>query len=200
MTERPSPGDWERWQKEWRRFGTADGLALGAMGQIARARRGTLLARLIEGAIAAAALLITAAALQHAGNPFEAGLGLVVGLCIGGLWVQRILLRRGEDGAASGSSPQHLTALRGLRLKEVRLARFIQVVLALELIFLTPWWVNGTRIHHRTLVDIGSWLTVWLPLAGMIALVVWSVRLGQRAQAEVTALDRLREQYGEEPR
>jgi hypothetical protein len=197
MSERTSSGDWERWQQEWRRTGSGVAAPADARRYIARARRERLVARLIEGAVAGAALLVTAAALWHAANPFEALLGLVVGLAIGALWVQRALIREREDSAVAASSPEHLALLRGVRRQDIRLAQFIWLVLPLELAFLIPWWVIGTRVHHRSLTDVGSWQTVWLPLLGMLALFVWSVRLWRRARAEIHALDRLREQYRE---
>src|SRR5207302_4731602 len=88
---------WERWQALWRRAGDAGAVAQDAPQQIARARRGLLVARLVESAVAGAAILITAAALRHAGNPFEAALGLVVGASIGVLWIGRMRLRDRED-------------------------------------------------------------------------------------------------------
>src|SRR2546429_7069756 len=99
MSERPSPGDWERWQGEWQRSEDAEPVARHAREQIARGRRELLVARLIKSAVAGAAILITAAALRHAANRFEAGLGLVVGGCIAALWIQRMRLREQEDTA-----------------------------------------------------------------------------------------------------
>jgi len=195
MSERTSPGDWERWQADWQRAGHVAATAQVASRQIAKARRGLIVVRLIEGAVAGAAILVTAAALRHAGNPLEAGLGLVVGISIAALWLQRIRLRAGEDASIGGSSPEHLVILMGVRRQQVRLAHFIWIVLPLELAFLTPWWVIGSRVHHRTFTDIGSWQTVWLPIAGMVALFVWSWRLRRRARAELEALERLRAQY-----
>ncbi len=135
MSERPSPGDWERWQGEWQRSEDAEPVARHAREQIARGRRELLVARLIESAVAGAAILITAAALRHAGNPFEAGLGLVVGSCIAALWIQRMRLREKEDTAVAAGSAQHLAVLGSVRRQEVRLAHFIWIVLPLELAF-----------------------------------------------------------------
>jgi len=142
-----------------------------------------------------AAILVTAAALRHAGNRLEAGLGLVVGVGIAALWLQRIRLRAREHAAVAASSPKHLAALTRVRLQQIRLAHFIWIVLALELVFLTPWWVIGNRVHHRTFTDLGSWLSVWLPIAGIVALFVWSWRLRRRARAELEAIEQLRTQY-----
>jgi len=145
--------------------------------------------------VAAAAILITAAALRHAGNAFEAGLGLVVGIAIGALWIQWARIRDREDAGVATSSPQHLAVLESVKRQEIRLAHFIWIVLPLELAFLTPWWVIGSRVHHRTFTDPRSWETVWLPIVGMLALLAWSVRLRGRARAELKSIERLREQY-----
>ena len=195
MSEPMPSRDWERWQALWRHAGNAGALAQDAPQQIARARRGLLVARLVESAVAAAAILITAAALRHAGNPLEAALGLVVGASIGVLWIRRIRLRDREDAGVAGTSPGHLAVLESVRRQEVRLAHFIWIVLPLELAFLTPWWVIGSRVHHRSLTDPGSWLTVWLPIVGMVALFVWSLRLRGRARAALRAIARLRDQF-----
>ena len=195
MSERPSPGDWERWQGEWQRSEDAEPVARHAREQIARGRRELLVARLVESAVAGAAILLTAAALRHAANRFEAGLGLVVGSCIAALWIQRIRLREREDSAVVAGSAQHLAVLGSVRRREVRLAHFIWIVLPLELAFLTPWWVIGTRVHHRSLTDVGSWQTVWLPIVGMVALFVWSLRLRRRARAELRDIELLHAQY-----
>jgi hypothetical protein len=195
MSERPSPGDWERWQGEWQRTEHAGAMARNAREQIARGRRELLVARLVESAVAAAGILVTAGALRHAGNPFEAALGLVVGSGIAALWIQRIRLREREDSAGAAGSAQHLEALASVRRQEIRLAHFIWIVLPLELAFLTPWWVIGSRVHHRSLTDVGSWQTVWLPIVGMVALFVWSLRLRRRARAELRDIERLRAQY-----
>ena len=192
--------DWEQLQTEWQRIGqTAAAAAADATQLIARARRGMLVQRLLEGAVAGAAILITAAALRHAGNPLEAALGMIVGIAIALLWVQHGRLRAREDAAVTESSPTHLDVLaRGCR-QRVRLAHFIWVVLGLELVFLTPWWVIGSRIHHRTLLDPAFWLTVWLPAAGMVAVFVWSVRMRRRARAELAAARRLRAEFALTP-
>jgi hypothetical protein len=197
MSEPTPTRDWERWQALWRRSGTAAVGAQDAARRIARARRRLLFARLVESAVAGAAILITAMALRHAANAFEAALGLVVGLSIGILWLRRIRLREREDAGVASSSPEHLAVLESVRRHEVRLAQFIWIVLLLELAFLTPWWVIGSRVHHRSFTNVDSWLAVWLPILGMLALFAWSLRLWRRARAELRAVERLREQYRE---
>src|SRR3989449_3419027 len=147
MSEPTPSRDWERWQALWRRAGDAGAVAQDAPHQIARARRGLLVTRLVESAVSGAAILITAAALRHAGNPFEAALGLVVGVSIGLLWIRRIRLRDREDAGVAGTSPGHLAVLESVRRQEVRPAPFIWIVLPPEPPFFTPWWVIGSRGH-----------------------------------------------------
>jgi len=195
MSGHSSPNGWESWEAEWRRAGSADTVAQSVPRYLKRARLRLVFARLIENIVAAGAILITAAALRHAGNAFEAGLGLVVGITIGALWIQRARIRDREDAGVATSSPQHLAVLESVKRQEIRLAHFIWIVLPLELAFLTPWWVIGSRVHHRTFVDPSSWLTVWLPIIGMLAVFGWSVRLRGRARADLKGIERLREQY-----
>ena len=190
--------DWEQLQTEWQRAGQI--AAADATQLIAKARRMQVAHRLIEGAIAGIAILVTAAALRHAGNPFEAALGMIVGIGIAGVWLQHGRLRSKEDSGLTGSSTKHLDVLAGVCRQQLRLARFLWIVLGLELVFLTPWWMIGNRVHRRTFIDPGSWMTVWLPLAGMIALFVWAWRLRRRAGAERAVIERLRVQFGEPAR
>jgi hypothetical protein len=197
MTE--SRADWERWQEEWQRSGSAQERVTAGLRLTAKARRELLLSRLIESAIGSASLLLVILALRHAGNPFEAGLGLSVGLGIGIVWVQRILLRRRERASETAVSDDYLVAIRNLRRRQMRLAQFVWIVLTLDIIFLIPWWVIGGRVHSRRLTDLGSVLTMWLPIMGFIALFAWSLRLRRRAHLEVTDIDRLRNEYRDEP-
>jgi hypothetical protein len=198
MTERRP--DWDRWQDEWRRGGSAQATVSAGLRLTSKARHELLLSWLLESAIGSASLLLVILALRHAGNAFEAGLGLAAGLGIGIIWVQRILLRRREHASETAASDDYLVAIRHLRRRQMRLAQFVWIVLSLELVFLIPWWLIGSRVHSRRLTDLGSVLTMWVPILGFIALFAWSVRLRRRSRLEITDIDRLREEYREEPR
>jgi hypothetical protein len=80
----------------------------------------------------------------------------------------------------------------------VRLAQFIWIALAFELVFLIPWWVIGSRVHSRRITNIGSLLTMWVPILGFAALFVWSLRLALRAQRETREIDRVRDEDREQ--
>jgi NADH:ubiquinone oxidoreductase subunit 3 (subunit A) len=127
-------------------------------------------------------------------------LGLAVGLGIGIVLAQRILVRRREHASETAASDHYLVAICNLRSRQMRLAQFIWIVLGLELVFLIPWWVIGSRVHSRRLTDFGSVLSMWVPIVGFILLFVWSARLRRRADLEMKEIDRLREEYRDEPR
>lgn len=74
-------------------------------------------------------------------------------------------------------------------MRQARLAQFIWITLALELVFLIPWWVIGSRMHSRAITNVGSLLTMCLPIAGCVALIVWSVRSYRKARRLVQAID-----------
>jgi hypothetical protein len=190
--------EWERWQKEWQGEPSGALMPATAAGRIAAARRQVFIARLIEGVIAAGALGITALALEHPVNALEAALGLVVGTAIGIVWIRRVLIRRNEDSAATASSVEHLALMENVRRQQRRLAHFVWLVIALELAFLTPWWIIGSHRHPRTFTDLTSWVAVWLPVLGMMGVLVWSIRLNRRAGNEIRSIGRVRERNTDE--
>jgi hypothetical protein len=190
--------EWERWQQEWQGEPSGAPVPAAVAGQIAAARRQIFIARLIEGVIAAGALGITALALEHPVNAFEAALGLVVGTAIGIVWIRRVLIRRNEDSAATASSIEHLALIENVRRQQRRLAHFVWLVIALELAFLTPWWIIGSRRHPRTFTDLTSWVAVWLPILGMLGVLAWSIHLNRRAGGEIRSISRVRERNSDE--
>jgi len=196
MTERKT--DWERWQDEWRLGGSSQANVTAALRQLAKARRELFLTWMIESAIGSASLLLIIFALRHAASPFEAGLGLAVGVSIAIVWVQRIIIRQREHASDVASSAEYLVAIRSLRRRQMRLAQFIWIALAFELVFLIPWWVIGSRVHSRRITNIGSLLTMWVPILGFAALFVWSLRLALRARRETREIDRVSNEDGEQ--
>jgi hypothetical protein len=191
--------DWERWQEEWQRGGSSQATVTAGLRQAAKARRELLFVQVIETVVGSVSVLLVALALNHAGNPFQAALGLAVGVGIGLIWAQRILMRRREHASKTAVSDDYLMQIRSLRVRQIRLAKFVWLVLVLDLVFLIPWWVIGNRVHSRRLTDLGAVATIWLPILGFLALFVWSLQLRRRAQLEVHDIDRMRTEYRDEP-
>ncbi len=197
MTEPNS--DWGRWQDEWQRGDSRQLPVTAGLRQVAKARREFLLIHVVEALIGFASVLLLALALKHVANPFQAALGVAVGAGIGLIWAQRIVHRRQEYASATAASVNYLASLRAVRERQIRLARFVWLVIALDVVFLIPWWVIGSRVHARKITDVGSALPVWLPIAGFIALLVWSLGLRRNARKEIGAIDQVTTGDRDEP-
>jgi len=183
--------DWESLQQEWQQVGSSPAAVMTAFERLPRARRSLLFTRVAETVIVVSSLFFVLMALRHAANPLVATLGVMVSVGNVVAWGQRVVLRRRERKSESAASADYLAAIRRLRVRQVRLAEFVWVVLTMELAFFIPWWVIGSRVHSRRITDVGSLLTMWLPIVVMLALYVWAFRLRARATGDTRAIERL---------
>jgi hypothetical protein len=167
--------------------------------RLARARRENIVVRIIEGAVAVSAVALVALALMHAANLFEAGLGVFVGGAIVAIWIQRGRIRRREQSGDIASSVEYLLVLRRSRQERMRLAEFVWIVVVLDIVFLIPWWIIGSRFHHRGFTDTGTWISMWLPILGFIALILWALGVWRTARRELAEVDRLYASYRDVP-
>jgi hypothetical protein len=190
--------DWERWQRQWQRPAAASNSVAAARQRLARGRRELFVTQLLEMSVAAAALLLVALALLHAASAFEAALGLVVGAAICVAWLMRNVVRKREEASLTASSAEHLDIMGTVRLQHLLLVRLVWIVMALDLVFLIPWWIGGRTVHPIALTNVDSWIGIWLPMAGLVALFFWSLRLWRHTRRELGAIDRVRSEPDEE--
>jgi NADH:ubiquinone oxidoreductase subunit 3 (subunit A) len=175
--------DWEQWQGSWRAE-SMSGVQLDALiAKTARARRAVAATRILSGVAAAIALLVVAAALRHAGNAFERALGLVVAVGIIGTW----LLDARNHGHAldrvESGPDEYANVRRELCARRIRFAYLGWIVVALDFVFLIPWWIGGVKIHGFGF-DLMHIESTWGPIGMMLGFVVWTVRLRKRSLAE----------------
>jgi len=154
----------------------------------ARARRAILLLRLVSLGLAVFALGVIGAALRHAGNAFEAGLGLVVAIGIAAAWLVDARHQQHAHLGVAAPPREYLEIRRTLARRRVAFAHLGWIVAALDLAFLVPWWLGGLRVHGLGLTQLP---TLWLPLAVILAFAIWLGRVRTRARAELEALARL---------
>ena len=180
--------DWEQWEATWRAERLSSSALDDLLARTRRARRGVAFVRLLSLSVVVAALGVVGAALWHAGNQFEAALGLVVAGGIAGVWwFNRTNDRRAVAGV--GATPDdYIAARRALCVRQARFAHLTWLVVALDLVFLLPWWKGGVAIHGFGLTRL--LLTVWGPLAGMLAIVLWTVQVRRGALTELDDLTR----------
>jgi hypothetical protein len=183
--------DWDAVRAEWLRTADAASAIASAQRQMVLAKRGARVSQAVEALVAIVALAFVGLALRHAANALEAALGVVVGVLIGVAWWRRRSLLREEQRSLEATGIDHLRLARIIRGRQVRLAEFIWIVIALDLVFLIPWWVIGSRVHSRRLSDIGSIETMWLPLLGMAFLAAWAGRARSRAIRDLDGLNPL---------
>ena len=145
--------------------------------------------RALSGVVAAFALVIVAAALRHAGNPLERTLGVIVGMGIVGAWLFDASNRRRVLDKVESGPEEYAAARRELCTRRIRFAYMGWIVVALDFVFLVPWWIGGVKVHGGGL----SWMqvqSIWGPIATMIAFVAWTIKVRTGARME---LDRLRQ-------
>jgi hypothetical protein len=186
------------WKDVWQRTTDSPAASREVSRRLARARRESIVVRIIEGAVAISALGLVALALVHAANALEAALGLFVGLAISAIWIQRGRIRLNEQEGDVASTVEYLGLLRRARHQRKRLAEFVWIVVILDLVFLIPWWIIGSRFHHRGLTDAATWFSMWLPILGFMALCLWALRVWRSARREVGEVDRLYASYRDE--
>jgi hypothetical protein len=187
------------WTDTWQRTTESPAATREVSRRLARARRENIVVRIIEGAVAVSAVALVALALMHAANLFEAGLGMFVGGAIVAIWIQRGRIRRREQSGDIASSVEYLLVLRRSRQKRMRLAEFVWIVVVLDIVFLIPWWIIGSRFHHRGFTDTGTWISMWLPILGFIALILWALGVWRTARRELAEVDRLYASYRDVP-
>jgi hypothetical protein len=179
--------DWEQWQGSWRseQIGLTEVDALIA--KTRRARAAVTVTRVLSGTVTVIALLVVAAALYHAANAIELSLGVIVAVGIIATWaVDASNHARALESVEAG--PEEYAAVRrGLCARRIRFVYLSWIVVALDIVFLVPWWIGGFAIHGAGF----HWdqiLTMWGPLALMVWFVVWASRVRARSVAELRRL------------
>ena len=182
-----APSDWERWEQRWRGAATPATEVEALLARTRRTRRAIGLVRVLSVMLTLVALGAVGGALAHAGNLFEKSLGVIVGAGIVGVWLLGAANQRHAMDSVDAPADSYRDARIALCQRQIRFSQLGWAVVALELIFLIPWWIGGIAVHgggfHAMQV-----LTTWLPLASMAGFVGWAARLRRRARAELARL------------
>ncbi|HEX6749521.1 MAG TPA: hypothetical protein VF092_19660 [Longimicrobium sp.] len=180
--------DWESWRSDWQ----ADAGPLpDARELVASETRRVRRAAAAEIALAALAVAGLAAALLHTPEREDIVRAVAVASLIVLALAIRLVQRRNRPSGGEATAAFVELSLRG-RVRQLRAIHFAWVVVALELAFLVPWWIDGFRIHREALtapVFIAAW---WLPALLLAALLAWTFRLHRRLRGEVSRLEALR--------
>ena len=182
-----STSGWSEWEELWRGDRTSPARLEEFIERTKRARRSLMVLRVVPGLLAFVALGVVAAALRHAGNAFEITLGVVVAVGIIAVWLMDVGNQRRWAEKVDAPAEEYLAMRRALCIRRLRFGSLAMIVTALDLAFLVPWWIGGFRIHGAGF-HVMQLLTLWGPLALMLAFVGWTVRLRRGARAELERL------------
>jgi hypothetical protein len=184
--------DWRRWRESWNSPGEPGVDQKELRSDIDRAinreERRLRSTQLKVAIVIAVVLLSVAGALLHEARPLDfvfAGILFVAVIVVAALEV--------ESGRfpidASARPTQVFVELSTARLRrELRMSRLILVPLLVELGFFMQWWIGGIPFHeHEPLAPVVV-LTGWLPLFGMVAVLIWASRLSARVRADLSRL------------
>lgn len=174
---------WSELRSAWK-SGTPDDGVRVARAAVSRAMRRSLVART---GLVVFAVAITGGALVHAANPLEAALGLITGVAIAAAWWVSATTDRRTQAVLAEPAEDYRELRAEILRAQIRFFRFVWLVLALQLVFLVPWWIGGISAHRGEGL-FGSLMLVafWLPLAGMVMLFGWTVRRSQLAARELS--------------
>src|SRR4030095_16233444 len=156
-------GEWVEWERLWQSDRASGEHIEALIERTRRARRSLRLPRLLSTVIAVVALAIVAAALRHAGNPFEVTLGVVVGIGIVAVWLMDLANQRHAAAKVEAPTDEYVAMRRALCVRQVRFAQLAWMVTALDLAFLIPWWIGGFKVHGGGFHAV-QLLTMWGPL------------------------------------
>ena len=180
-------GEWLEWEQLWQTARTSPERVEELIERTRRARRSLWLLRLLSTGMAVVALAVVAAALRHAGNPFEVTLGVVVGIGIVAVWMMDLANQRHAAAKVEAPADEYVAMRRALCVRQARFAQLAWIVTALDLTFLVPWWIGGFKVHGGGFHAM-QLFTMWGPLTLMGAFVWWTIRLRRRARAELGRL------------
>jgi hypothetical protein len=183
--------DWRRWSETWQEAGRMDSAMPQVLERIRRARRMLALTAALETVLVLVAVGGLGAALWHATDAADAILGACVAAAIIGAWIYHILARRREAESTTGTATEYVAIMRRFYRRQLAFVRFVWVVLALEGVFLARWWSGGLTAHRGDLVEPLAIVSLWCPLAAMMGLTVWTIRVHQSARSTLRRLDRI---------
>ncbi len=105
-------------------------------------------------------------------------------------WIDRHRWRA-YSSALPRATDSFLAVARQRSLLQLRAVRLAWIIVAAELAFLLPWWIDGYRYHTDELLAPITIATVWLPAHSVLAILLWTLRLRRIARAELNRIDHI---------
>lgn len=186
-----SPTDaWNELQREWQGLSTpVDAAQLRT--RLERERRRMRWTRLAAGTLALVAVAGSGLALLHTPTLGDLARALPVAALIGVAWWIERQRWRSKAAALSNTTDSFIPVARERALLQLRAIRLAWLIVAAELAFLVPWWIDGYRFHADELLAPLTFITVWAPLIAVLAVLVWTVRVRRVIRTELKRLEQV---------
>jgi uncharacterized membrane protein SirB2 len=194
--------DWQKWRERWSSPEAADldpsELRSDIASALEREQRLIQATKLKLGIVSGVALLAVAGALLHEARAQDLVFATILVVSVIVVAVLELESRRIPVDVSSKPTQLFVELSTNRLRRELRMARLILLPVLAELGFFLQWWIGGVRIHEHEPFAPVVIFTGWLPLVGMLAVLLWIVRMNARVRSELKGLNALRESEGSE--
>ncbi|HEY1952501.1 MAG TPA: hypothetical protein VGG76_06820 [Gemmatimonadaceae bacterium] len=187
--------DWQVWRESWSSPDGADLDPAEARDDITsavrREHRRIRATKVKLGIVSGVALLAVSGALLHEARIQDLVFAAILLAVV--IMVAILELESSQIPIDISSKPTHIfvgLSMNRVR-RELRMARLILLLVLTELGFFLQWWIGGIRIHQHEPFAAVVIFTGWLPLFGVIAVLIWIALLNARVRNELHGLTTL---------
>lgn len=184
--------DWQNWCECWSSPKVSDvdpkELRREIDNAIRRERHRLQRTQLKVATVCGVALLSVAGALLHEANSLDLVFAAILIVTVIAVAVLDVVSGRVPVDIASRSTRVFVELSIDRLRRELKMSRLILLPLLAQLGFFLQWWIGGIPFHEHEPFAPVVVFTGWLPLFGMVAVLVWISRLSARVRSELRRL------------
>jgi hypothetical protein len=193
--------DWQRWRERWSSPEVAD-VDLNALrnefdSAIRREHRRLQTTQLKAAIVGGVALLSVAGALLHEARTLDLVFAAILVVSVIAVAALDVVSNRVPVDVTSRSTRVFVELSIGRLRRELKMSRLILLPLLAQVGFFLQWWIGGIPFHEHEPFAPVVVFTGWLPLFGMVAVLIWVSRLSARVRSELRGLTALAGREGE---
>jgi hypothetical protein len=189
--------DWQKWRERWGSSEPADldqaDFRNEVESAVKREHRRIRSTKLKLGVVSGVAVLAVVGALLHEARAQDLAFAAILLVAVIVVAVLEMESRHVPIDVSSRPTQVFVELSTDRLRRELRMSRIILLPVLAALGFFLQWWIGGIRFHEHEPFAPVVLITGWLPLFGMIAVLIWIVRLGTRVRSELRSLAALRD-------
>jgi uncharacterized membrane protein (UPF0136 family) len=187
--------DWQRWRERWSSPDAVDidpnELRNDIDSAIRREHRALRRTQLKVAIVSGVALLSVAGALLHEARTLDLVFAAILLVAVIAVAVLDVVSGRIPVDVTSRSTRVFVELSIDRLRRELKISQLILLPLLTEVGFFLQWWIGGIPFHEHEPFAPVVVLTGWLPLFGMVAVLIWVSRLSARVRSELRGLTAL---------